>query len=64
MSASDIGNDYLHGFNKKNIYTVTGPYFGEWEGQVLLYVISIYGLKTSMASWHEALLYKLKLIGL
>ena len=63
MSAADVGNPYLHGFNKKNIYTVAGTYFCEWEGKVLLCVISVYGLNTSMARWNEALLDKLKLIG-
>ena len=57
-----FGNAYIHIFTRDNIYTVTGPNFGEWEFQVLIYVRYIYGLNIFMAMWHEALLYKSNII--
>ena len=62
MTAADVGNSYMHGFTMEKIYTVSGPEFGSWEGQVLICVISIYGLNTYMARWNEAFSYKIKLI--
>ena len=63
MTAVDVGNSYMHGFTMEKIYTVSGPEFGSWEGQVLICVISIYGLKTYMSRWNEALSDNIKLIG-
>ena len=63
VMAADIGNAYLHGHTKKLIYTNAGPEFGpELEGRILVMVKSLYGLRTSMARWHEALSDKLRLI--
>ena len=64
LAFADIGNSYIYRFTKENIYTVVGPDFGEWQGQVLIFVILIYGLKKSIERWHETILDKLKLIGL
>ena len=63
VAAVDFGNSYLHIFTNKNIYAVAGPEFGEWEVQVLIYVISIYGLKTPIFRWHASLSYNIELIG-
>ena len=64
VDVTDVENAYLHGFTKDKICTRTWTEFGEWEGQVLFCVRWIYGLNTSMARWHEALLDNLKLIWL
>ena len=63
MAPTDFGNTYLHEFTKEKIYRLTGTEFGEWEGHITICVISVYGLKKSMARWHEAISDKLKLIG-
>ena len=64
VMAADISNAYLHGYTKEKVYTIAGPEFGpELEGQVLVCVRSIYGLRTSMARFREALSDKLRLIG-
>ena len=62
VSVMYFGNAYIHIFTRDNIYTVTGPNFGEWEFQVLICVRYIYGLNIFMAMWHEALLYKSNII--
>ena len=63
VMAADVGNAYLHGYTKEKIYTVAGPEFGDLQGRILIAVKSIYGLKTSMGRWHEALSETLRLIG-
>ena len=30
VAATDVGNSYIHGFTKENIYIVEIPEFGEW----------------------------------
>ena len=40
-----------------------GPKFGDLQGLILICVKSLYGLKTSMGRWHEALSNTLRLIG-
>ena len=30
VATADIGNAYLHGFTRENIYVVSGLEFGEW----------------------------------
>ena len=63
MIAADIGNAYLHGYTKELIYTKAGPEFEpKLQGRILVVVRSLYGLKTSMARWHEALSNKLCLL--
>ena len=54
---------YIHGYTKEKIYTVAGPEFGELQGQILICIKALYGLKTSMGRWHEALSKTLRLIG-
>ena len=64
VMAADVGNAYLHGLTKEMIYTVAGTEFGpELEGRILVVHKALYGLKTSMARWHEALSDKLRLLG-
>jgi len=62
--AADIGNAYLHGYTKEKVYTVAGPEFGpDLEGLIMICIKSLYGLKSSMSRWREALADKLILIG-
>ena len=42
---------------------VAGPDFGGWEGQVLICVIYIYGLKKYMDRYNQALSDNIKMIG-
>ena len=44
VAAADVGNSYINGFTKDKIYTVAMPQFGEWGGQVLIFIRSICGL--------------------
>ena len=59
VMAADVGNAYLHAYTKERLYTIAGPEFGELEGRILIIVKALYGLKTSMSRWHEALSDKL-----
>ena len=63
VMAADVENAYLHNYTKEKIYTVAGPEFKELQGLILICVKSLYGLKTSMGRWHEALSKTLWLIG-
>ena len=63
VMTADVGNAYLHAYTKEKVYTVAGPRFGDLEGWILIIVRALYGLKTSMARWHEALSDKLRLFG-
>ena len=49
----DIGNAYLQADNKEKVYTIAGPEFGALQGQRVLIVRAIYGLKSSGAAWHD-----------
>ena len=54
--ACDIGNAFLYGKTKEKVYTTAGPEFGEkLRGKNLIFVKSLYGLKTSAARFHEHL---------
>ena len=51
---ADIGNAFLYGLTREKLYAIAGPEFGpELEGRVLIFVQSIYGLRTSAARFHE-----------
>jgi hypothetical protein len=49
----DIGNAYLQAKTKEKVYTIAGPEFGELQGQKVLIVRALYGLKLSGAAWHD-----------
>jgi hypothetical protein len=49
----DIGNAYLQAKNKERVYTIAGPEFGELQGQKIIIVRALYGLKSSRAAWHD-----------
>ena len=63
VDVADFWNCYLHDFTNYNIYNVEVPEFGAWEEHVLICVISIYGLKTFIARFHEVILDRLKMVG-
>ena len=63
VAAVDFFKAYLHRFTKENIYTLGGPEFVGRGGQVLICVISFFGLKTSMDRYHVGISDKLELIG-
>jgi hypothetical protein len=48
----DIGNAYLQANTKEKVYTIAGPEFGELQGQKVLIVRALYGLKSSGTAWH------------
>jgi hypothetical protein len=41
----DIGNAYLQAKTKERVYTIAGPEFGELQGQKVIIVRALYGLK-------------------
>ena len=54
--AGDVENAFLNGSAKEKIYIIAGPKFSpELEGKILIVVKSLYGLRTSSASFHEHL---------
>ena len=60
--AADIGNAYLNSETKEKIYVRAGPEFGKLEGNTLIVVKVLYGLKTSVAKWHEKLADTLRIL--
>ena len=44
---ADIGNAYLEAFTDKKLYIVAGPEFQEIEGYIIIFLTSLYGLKSS-----------------
>jgi len=64
MSVGDVGNAFLYAVTKEKYYVIAGPEFGpEVEGKCLVIHKSLYGLKTSAASFHEHLSVKLRQLG-
>lgn len=53
--AADIGNAYLNADCREKIYFTAGPEFGSHEGQQVLIVRALYGLKSSGAAWRAHL---------
>ena len=64
VCAGDIGNAFLYAVTKEKYYVIAGPEFGpEVHGKRLVIHKSLYGLKTSAASFHEHLSVKLRTLG-
>ena len=62
--AGDVGNAFLNGYTREHVYIVAGPEFGpELEGQILILVRSLYGLRSSAARFHEHLTEVLRKMG-
>ncbi len=54
--SADIGNAYLQAPAREKVHTTAGPEFGPTrEGQTVLIVRAMYGLKSSGAAWHAQL---------
>jgi hypothetical protein len=43
----------LQAQTKEKVYKIAGPEFGELQGQRVLIVRALYGLKSSCAAWHD-----------
>ena len=55
----DVGNALLTAFTSEKIYVVSGPEFGEFEGQIMIMEKAVYGTKTVALRFHEALSIRL-----
>jgi hypothetical protein len=53
VEAADVGNAYLEAYTKEKLYVVAGPEFGDRQGNVMVIVKALYGLRTSGARFHE-----------
>ena len=47
----DIGNAYLNAKTREKVYIIAGPEWGDKEGETVLIVRALYGLKSSGAEW-------------
>lgn len=47
----DIGNAYLNAETREKVYIIAGPEWGDQQGETVLIVRALYGLKTSGAEW-------------
>jgi len=64
LLSCDIGNAYLNASPREKVYTTAGPEFGhELEGQYVLIVRALYGLKSSGAAWRAHLTNTLQHLG-
>ena len=52
---ADIGDAYLEAFTDEKLYIVAGPEFQELEGYILIFLKSLYGLKSSGKRWAEVI---------
>jgi hypothetical protein len=53
VEAADIGNAYLEAYTQEKLYIIAGPEFGDRQGNVMVIVKALYGLRTSGARFHE-----------
>ena len=58
--SADIGNAYLNAPTREKVYTTAGKEFGSREGQTVLIVRALYGLKSSGAAWRAHLAQSLR----
>jgi hypothetical protein len=64
LLAADIGNAYLNAPTREKVYTTAGLEFGaELQGQPVLIVRALYGLKSSGAAWRAHLAATLQSLG-
>ena len=52
---ADIGNAYLEAFTDEKLYIITGPELQELEGDILIFLKALYGLKSSGKSRAEVI---------
>lgn len=53
--AADIGNAYLNAPTQEKVYSTAGKEFGSHEGETIIIVRALYGLKSSSAAWRAHL---------
>jgi hypothetical protein len=64
LLAADIENDYLNAPTRERVYTTAGLEFGaELQGQSVLIIHALYGLKSSGAAWRAHLAGTLQALG-
>ena len=64
LLAADIGNAYLNAPTRERVYTTAGLEFGaELQGQSVLIIRALYGLKSSGAAWRAHLAGTLQSLG-
>ena len=64
LLAADIGNAYLNAPTRERVYTTAGLEFGaELQGQSVIIVRALYGLKSSGAAWRAHLAGTLQSLG-
>jgi hypothetical protein len=62
--AADVGNAYLNAHTREKIYTTAGPEFDvEIQGQYVVIVRALFGLKSSGAAWRAHLANTLHSMG-
>jgi hypothetical protein len=56
--SADIGNAYLLAPVREHVHTTAGPEFGPTrQGQTVIIIRAMYGLKSSGAAWHAHLIW-------
>ena len=64
VCAGDVGNAFLNGRTKENVYFRAGPEFGpKLQGKRLVAYKAIYGLKSSSARFHKHFSVSLRKLG-
>jgi Reverse transcriptase (RNA-dependent DNA polymerase) len=63
VCAADIGNAFLYGATREKVYIMAGQEFGNLSGQPLIIDRGLYGLRSSLARFHEHLSTKLCSMG-
>ena len=53
LCGADIGNACLEAPTEEKLYIVAGPEFEDWEGYILTFSRTLYGLKSSGKRWAE-----------
>jgi hypothetical protein len=53
VEAADVGNACLEACTKEKLCVVAGPKFGDQQGNVMVIVKALHGLRTSGARFHE-----------
>ena len=61
--AANVSSAYLHAFTTEKVYVIAGKEFGPMEGQILVIIKALYGLKTSGARWHQTFAESLRALG-
>ena len=52
---ADIGDVYLNALTKEKVYMTAGREFRSQEGQTIVIIQALYGLKSSGTVWHAHL---------